>query len=54
MNYGECPPDYEQYFISQKLKYGVKRRAGTISRQSPPSSVKFLSGLFTILIFLKS
>ena len=29
-----------------------KRRAGTISRQSPPSSVKFLSGLFTILNFL--
>ena len=28
-----------------------KRRAGTISRQWPPSSVKFLSGLFTILIF---
>ena len=25
---------------------------GTISRQSPPSSVKFLSGLFTILNFL--
>ena len=29
-----------------------KRRPGTISRQSPPSSVKFLSGLFTILNFL--
>ena len=29
-----------------------KRRAGTISRQSPPSSVKFLPGLFTILNFL--
>ena len=23
-NYGECPPDYDQYFISQKLKYVVK------------------------------
>ena len=23
-NYGECPPDYDQYFISQKLKYRVK------------------------------
>ena len=23
-NYGECPPDYDQYFILQKLKYRVK------------------------------
>ena len=29
-----------------------KRWAGTISCQSPPSSVKFFSGLFTILNFL--
>ena len=29
-NYGECPPDYDQYFISQKLKYRVK----TPSRQN--------------------
>ena len=29
-----------------------KRRAGTISRQSPPSSVKFFSGLFTISNFV--
>ena len=28
-----------------------KRRAGRISRQSPPSSVNFFSGLFTILNF---
>ena len=36
-NYGECPPDYDQYFISQKLKYRVK----TPSRHNiaPPSSV---------------
>ena len=52
-NYGESPPDYDQYFISQKLKYRAeKRRAGTISRQSPPSNVKFLSRFFTILNFL--
>ena len=23
-NYGECPPDYDQYFISQKLKLSSK------------------------------
>ena len=36
-NYGECPPDYDQYFISQKLKYGVK----TPSRHNIASIASF-------------
>ena len=36
-NYGECPPDYDQYFISQKLKYQVK----TPSRHNIASIASF-------------
>ena len=36
-NYGECPPHYDQYFISQKLKYRVK----TSSRHNIASIASF-------------
>ena len=36
-NYGECPPDYDQSFISQKLKYRVK----TPSRHNIASIASF-------------
>ena len=35
--YGECPPDYDQYFISQKLKHRVK----TPSRHNIASTASF-------------
>ena len=37
MNYGKCSPDYDQCFISQKLKYGVK----TSSRHNIASIASF-------------
>ena len=46
-NYGKCPPDYDQYFILQKLKYVVKtpsrHNIATIASFKRQVSFRFVS-----------